>query len=80
MSRLTLRLPETLHQQLSKQANREGISLNQCVTCGLPSANLDTDCCVSSPVRSSTTADGGKTLHRFPSYVTCGHRIFDLDT
>ena len=29
MSRLTLRLPETLHQQLANLAEREGISLNQ---------------------------------------------------
>ena len=35
MSRLTLRLPETLHQQLSEQANREGISLNQYIVYAL---------------------------------------------
>lgn len=29
MSRLTLRLPESLHQQLSYQASQEGVSLNQ---------------------------------------------------
>lgn len=29
MSRLSLRLPESLHQQLAFQAHREGISLNQ---------------------------------------------------
>ncbi len=29
MSRLTLRLPETLHRQLEVQAKREGVSLNQ---------------------------------------------------
>ena len=29
MSRLTLRLPETLHRQLEAQAKREGVSLNQ---------------------------------------------------
>ncbi len=29
MSRLTLRLPETLHRQLETQAKREGVSLNQ---------------------------------------------------
>lgn len=29
MSRLSLRLPETLHQQLAVQARREGVSLNQ---------------------------------------------------
>src|SRR5215813_4078987 len=31
MSRLTLRLPETLHRQLAAQAQREGVSLNQYV-------------------------------------------------
>lgn len=31
MSRLTLRLPETLHRQLETQAKREGVSLNQYV-------------------------------------------------
>ena len=35
MSRLTVRLPETLHQQLSEQANREGISLNQYIVYAL---------------------------------------------
>ncbi len=29
MSRLTVRLPETLHQQLIHLAEREGVSLNQ---------------------------------------------------
>ncbi len=29
MSRLSLRLPESLHQQLAFQARREGVSLNQ---------------------------------------------------
>ncbi len=29
MSRLSLRLPESLHQQLASQARREGVSLNQ---------------------------------------------------
>ena len=29
MSRLSLRLPETLHQQLASQARHEGVSLNQ---------------------------------------------------
>jgi hypothetical protein len=29
MSRLTLRLPETLHRQLEEQARQEGVSLNQ---------------------------------------------------
>lgn len=35
MSRLTLRLPETLHQQLSHQASQEGVSLNQYIVYAL---------------------------------------------
>ncbi|ANV88930.1 toxin-antitoxin system HicB family antitoxin [Picosynechococcus sp. PCC 7117] len=35
MSRLTLRLPETLHQQLSYQASQEGVSLNQYIVYAL---------------------------------------------
>lgn len=35
MSRLTLRLPETLHQQLTHQAEREGVSLNQYIVYAL---------------------------------------------
>jgi hypothetical protein len=35
MSRLTLRLPETLHRQLETQAKREGVSLNQYVVYAL---------------------------------------------
>jgi hypothetical protein len=35
MSRLTLRLPETLHRQLEAQAKREGVSLNQYVVYAL---------------------------------------------
>ena len=35
MSRLTLRLPETLHQQLISIAEREGISLNQYIVYAL---------------------------------------------
>lgn len=31
MSRLTLRLPESLHQTLSHQARAEGVSLNQLI-------------------------------------------------
>ena len=41
MSRLTLRLPESLHRQLETRAKREGISLNQylvyALTCHLGS-------------------------------------------
>lgn len=35
MSRLTLRLPETLHGQLKEAAKREGVSLNQYVVFAL---------------------------------------------
>ena len=35
MSRLTVRLPETLHNQLAAQAKREGVSLNQYVVYAL---------------------------------------------
>lgn len=35
MSRLTLRLPETLHQQLANLADREGVSLNQYIVYAL---------------------------------------------
>jgi uncharacterized protein (DUF1778 family) len=35
MSRLTLRLPETLHQQLTELADGEGVSLNQYIVYAL---------------------------------------------
>jgi|APSaa5957512622_1039677.scaffolds.fasta_scaffold28109_1 hypothetical protein len=35
MSRLTLRLPETLHRQLTDRAGREGVSLNQYIVFSL---------------------------------------------
>lgn len=35
MSRLTLRLPETLHQQLTQLAEDEGVSLNQYIVYAL---------------------------------------------
>lgn len=35
MSRLTLRLPETLHQQLADLAQNEGVSLNQYIVYAL---------------------------------------------
>ena len=40
MSRLTLRLPETLHQQLAQLAEGEGVSLNQlyCLCVDAPSS------------------------------------------
>lgn len=37
MSRLTLRLPETLHQQLANLAEKEGVSLNQYIVYALTS-------------------------------------------
>lgn len=38
MSRLTVRLPESLHEQLAKQAEREGVSLNQFILLSLTRA------------------------------------------
>ena len=35
MSRLTLRLPETLHKQLTRLADGEGVSLNQYIVYAL---------------------------------------------
>jgi uncharacterized protein (DUF1778 family) len=35
VSRLTLRLPETLHQQLARLAEKEGVSLNQYIVYAL---------------------------------------------
>lgn len=35
MSRMTLRLPETLHRALEEQATREGVSLNQYIVFAL---------------------------------------------
>ena len=35
MSRMTLRLPETLHHQLMNAANNEGVSLNQYIVFAL---------------------------------------------
>lgn len=46
MSRLTLRLPETLHRKLADQAKREGVSLNHYIvfslTRSLTVADLET--------------------------------------
>lgn len=38
MSRLTVRLPESLHEQLTQQAEREGVSLNQYILFSLARA------------------------------------------
>ena len=38
MSRLTVRLPESLHEQLTQQAQREGVSLNQYILFSLARA------------------------------------------
>lgn len=43
MSRLTLRLPETLHQTLNHQAKEEGVSLNQLIVYLLTRVTAVTD-------------------------------------
>ncbi|MBK1987092.1 toxin-antitoxin system HicB family antitoxin [Sphaerospermopsis aphanizomenoides BCCUSP55] len=43
MSILTLRLPETLHQQLIKLAETEGVSLNQYIVYALTRQAVSTD-------------------------------------
>jgi hypothetical protein len=43
MSRLTLRLPETLHQQLIRLADGEGVSLNQYIVYALTRQVVLTD-------------------------------------
>jgi HicB family len=48
MSRLTLRLPETLHQQLTQVAEQEGVSLNQYIVYALTRQTTN------SPVRGLT--------------------------
>ena len=48
MSRLTLRLPETLHQQLAQVAEQEGVSLNQYIVYALTRQT------VNAPVRGLT--------------------------
>jgi hypothetical protein len=60
MSRLTLRLPDSLHQNLSQQAKTEGVSLNQMIVYLL--------------ARVTTAADLGNQqsafnalLHRYPA-------------
>ncbi|PSB56830.1 YlcI/YnfO family protein [Chamaesiphon polymorphus] len=50
MSRLTLRLPETLHQQLAQVAEQEGVSLNQYIVYALTRQS------VNAPVRGFDTA------------------------
>jgi hypothetical protein len=47
MSRLTLRLPETLHQKLALAAEQEGVSLNQYIVYALTRQSVD------APVRGS---------------------------
>lgn len=60
MSRLTLRLPDSLHQSLAQQAKTEGVSLNQMIVYLL--------------ARVTTAADLGKQqstfnalLHQYPA-------------
>ena len=48
MSRLTLRLPETLHRQLAQVAEQEGVSLNQYIVYALTRQS------VNAPVRGLT--------------------------
>ncbi len=43
MSRLTLRLPDSLHQNLSQQAKTEGVSLNQMIVYLLARVTTATD-------------------------------------
>lgn len=43
MSRLTLRLPESLHQQLTRQAHDEGVSLNHLIVYLLTRVTTVTD-------------------------------------
>ncbi len=43
MSRLTLRLPESLHQQLAREASREGVSLNHYIVYSLTRAVTASD-------------------------------------
>ena len=43
MSRLTVRLPESLHRQLAAQADREGTSLNQFIVYCLTKAATASD-------------------------------------
>ncbi|MBE9230748.1 toxin-antitoxin system HicB family antitoxin [Cuspidothrix issatschenkoi LEGE 03284] len=43
MSRLTLRLPETLHQHLIKLAETEGVSLNQYIVYALTRQAVSTE-------------------------------------
>jgi HicB family len=56
MSRLTLRLPETLHQQLAQVADREGVSLNQYIVYALTRQTAN------SPVR-------GLTIDAIPAHL-----------
>lgn len=43
MSRLTVRLPESLHQRLTEQAQREGVSLNHYIVYTLTRTVTATD-------------------------------------
>ncbi|MDK2411268.1 type II toxin-antitoxin system HicB family antitoxin [Aphanizomenon sp. PH219] len=43
MSQLTLRLPETLHQQLIRLAETEGVSLNQYIVYALTRQAVSTE-------------------------------------
>lgn len=43
MSRLTVRLPESLHKRLAREASREGVSLNHYIVYSLTRAVTATD-------------------------------------
>jgi antitoxin HicB len=74
--RLLLRMPRTLHADLTRASEREGVSLNQFITDvlasaivwrGRPTARIDTDDSVSSPLQ----APGAEGL---TTEYTAGHR------
>lgn len=52
MSRLTVRLPETLHQQLTHLAESEGISLNQYIVYALTRQVVLADTVQATPIES----------------------------
>ena len=58
MSRLTLRLPDSLHRQLSDQAKQEGISLNQYIVYA-----LTREATVAYTVRSVSDTDSQKAAY-----------------
>ncbi len=59
MSRLTLRLPETLHQSLAQQAKTEGVSLNQLIVYQLTRVTTASD-------RAEQRSTFDSLLHKYP--------------